>query len=146
MTVIKEKILGLTGSASGAASILGSWQVCHSACMSLTALLSVLGITVAGMPLLFLTKLAIPFWIAAFALLLVTLIIYFRKKCISSRLIIFNSGLIIAGIPFQPLQAFSKFFWLIGGLVAVTGIALFIKDKIQKRRMCYQENDGGNKK
>ncbi len=130
---IKEKVIGATGSVSGATSIFGSWQVCHNLCLGVIALLGILGITVIGMPLMFLTKVAIPFWIAAFLLLLVAIGFYAKKRCISSRLIMFNTGLIIAGIPFQPLQAFSKFFWLAGGTLAVAGISLFVKDKIQKR-------------
>lgn len=132
---IKEKIIGATGSVSGAASVLGSWQVCHNICLGIVALLSIIGITVVGMPLLFLTKVAVPLWIAAFALLLVTIGIYLKKKCISPKLIIFNSGLIIAGIPFQPLQRFSKIFWAIGGLLAVLSIYLFIKDKIKAKKV-----------
>lgn len=130
---IKEKLVSATGSVSGATSIFGSWQVCHNLCLGVIAFLGLLGITVIGMPLMFLTKVAIPFWIAAFLLLLVTIGFYVKKRCISSRLIMFNSGLIIAGIPFQPLQAFSKFFWFARGTLAFAGISLFVKDKIQKR-------------
>lgn len=130
---VKEKIIGTTGSVSGVTSILGSWHVCHNLCLGVIALLSLIGITVIGMPLLFLTKIAIPFWITAFLLLLVTIGIYLKKRCISNRLILFNSGLVIAGVPFQPLQAYSTLLWIVGGILAITGISLFIKDKIQKR-------------
>lgn len=131
---LKERIISISGSFSGAASILGSWQVCHNICLVIIALLAVLGITVTGMPLLFLTKLAIPLWTAAFILLLITFGIYIKKKCISSRLMLFNSGLIIAGIPFQQVQQFSRQFWVIGGVLVLTAVSLFIKEKIQKRR------------
>ncbi|RMF54613.1 hypothetical protein D6745_04705 [Candidatus Woesearchaeota archaeon] len=131
---VKEKIVGATGSVSGIASILGSWQVCHNICLGIIALLAFLGITVVGMPLMFLTKLAVPFWTAAFLLLLVTLWFYFRKRCISNRLIMFNSGLIIAGVPFQPLQQFSPVFWVVGGSLAIMGVSLFVKDKIINKR------------
>jgi len=132
---LKEKLIGTTGSISGAASIIGSWQICHNICLGIVALLGVLGITVVGMPLAFLTKWAVPLWSAAVILLAVTIIIYIKKKCISKNLIILNSGLIIAGIPFQPLQKFSIFFWIIGGTIALIAIILFIKNKIQKRRL-----------
>lgn len=134
----KEKVVGALGSVSGLASFFGSWQVCHNVCLGIIALLSVVGITVTGMPLFFLTKVAVPFWIAAVVLLLVTIIIYTQKPCISRNLIIFNSGLIISGVPFQPLQKFSVWFWIIGGLVALTGIVLFVRDKIIHRR-CRHE-------
>lgn len=131
---IKEKIIGITGSASGITSIMGSWQICHNVCLGLVALLTVLGITVLGMPLAFLTKFAIYFWIAAFLLLLITLAIYVKKKCISKNLIMFNSGLIIAGVPFQFLQDFISFFWVIGGILALTSVYLYAKGKLEKRR------------
>ncbi len=131
---LKEKLIGVTGSVSGAASILGSWQICHNVCLGLIAALSLIGITIAGMPLLFLTKIAVPVWSAAVILLAITIIIYLKKPCISKNLILINSGLIIAGIPFQPLQKFSVFFWAIGGVVAVFGVLLFIKDKMRKRK------------
>lgn len=130
---LKERIAGAIGSVSGIASVLGSWQICHNVCLGLIALLSVIGITLTGMPLAFLTTVAVPIWSIAFVLLIVTLGFYFTKKCISGKLIIFNSGLIIAGIPFQPLQNYSIFLWVIGGILATTGIILFIKDKINKK-------------
>ena len=129
---LKEKLIGATGSISGAASILGSWQVCHNICLALIAALSLVGITIAGMPLLFLTKIAVPVWGIAVILLVITIIIYLKKPCISRNLIMINSGLIIAGVPFQSLQKFSIVFWAIGGIVALAGISLFIKDKMQK--------------
>ena len=135
---LKEKIIGATGSLSGAASILGSWQVCHNICLGLIALLGVIGITVVGMPLLLFTKIAVPMWTIAVILLFVTILIYTRKKCISKNLIILNSGLLVAGIPFQPLQKFSVFFWTIGGILALAGISFFIKEKIEKKR-CEHE-------
>lgn len=130
---LKEKIIGATGSVSGATSILGSWQICHNVCLGIVAFLGVLGITVVGMPLVFLTKVAIPFWITAFVLLLVIIGLYVKKKCISKNLIMFNSGLIIAGVPFQPLQDFRILFWSLGGVLALTATVIFIKGKIQKK-------------
>jgi hypothetical protein len=132
---IKEKLIGSTGSVSGFASILGSWQICHNVCLGLIALLAVLGITVVGMPLAFLTTVAIPLWILAFALLLVTIAVYYKKKCISKNLIILNSGFIVAGVPFAPVQSFISFFYTIGGILVTISITLFIKDKINKRKV-----------
>ena len=65
INTIKEKVMGATGSVSGVASVFGSWQVCHNICLGLIAVLAVLGVTVTGMPLLFLTKWAIPLWTIA---------------------------------------------------------------------------------
>ena len=136
---LKEKAIGATGSISGAASILGSWQICHSVCLGLIALLSIIGITVTGMPLLFLTKVAVPLWSIAVLLLIVVMIMYKTRKCISKNLIIFNSGLIIAGTPFQALKQFSVIFWIVGGLIAAFGIFSLVKDKVNKKR-CHIEN------
>ena len=136
---IKEKFIAAAGSVSGIISILGSWQVCHNLCLGVLAFLSILGITVIGMPLMFLTKIALSFWIIAASLLLITLFIYFRKKCISHKLILFNSGLIIASTPFQSLQIFSPILWVVGGSLAIFSILLFIKDKIERSK-CECEN------
>ncbi len=131
---LKEKAVVTTGSLSGATSILGSWQICHNLCLGVIVLLGILGITVIGMPLMFLRKIAVPMWSIAVILLLVVFLFYIKKKCISKNLIIVNSGLIIAGTPFQTLQSFQVFFWTIGGILVVLGISLFIKDKINKKR------------
>jgi len=126
------KIAGATGSISGAASILGSWQICHNVCLGLIAVLGVMGITLVGMPLAFFTKIAVPMWI--FAVLMLGLVFYFymKRKCISKNLILINSGLIIAGTPFQQLQKFQIGFWIIGGILVVMGIGFYIKEKISK--------------
>lgn len=131
---IKEKIIGWTGSISGIASILGSWQICHNVCLAIVAILGVLGITVVGMPLAFLTEIAVPIWTVAFILLLITIILYIKKKCISKNLLLFNGGLIIAGIPFQSLQKFSVIFWVIGGLMAAASIYFFVRGWLQKKK------------
>lgn len=126
---IKEKITGAAGSITGITSIAGSWQVCHNICLGIIALLGAIGIAVTGMPLIFLTRLAVPFWIIAFVLLSITTGLYIKKKCISKKLLIFNSGLVIAGIPFEALQKFKIVFWAIGGLFAAASLYLFVLDK-----------------
>ena len=111
MTNLKEKILGTSGSITGALSFLGGYQVCHNACLALVAFLTFLGFAVAGMPLLFLTKVAIPFWIAAILLLSIMIMLKYKKIIhISDKMLLLNSGLIIAGIPFQQLQRFNYLF------------------------------------
>lgn len=134
MTSLKEKILGTSGSITGALSFLGGYQVCHNACLALIALLTLLGFTVAGMPLLFLTKVAIPFWIAAVLLLIIMLALNYKKIIhLSNKMLLFNSGLIIAGIPFQQLQQFNSVFWIIGGVLVVFSIGWYFYDKVKKK-------------
>jgi hypothetical protein len=128
----KERVIGAAGSVSGIASILGSWQACHSVCLALVGFLSILGITVVGMPLVFLTEVAVPVWTVAVILLIIASILYIKKRCISSRLLLVNSGLVIAGVPF--LQRFTEVFWIIGGVLVIAGIFLFVKDKIHKNK------------
>lgn len=133
----KEKIIEKTGSItssiSGTMSFLGGYQVCHNICLGIITLLSLIGITFAGMPLLFLTKVAIPFWIAAVVLFVITLIFYFKMKCISKNLIIFNAGVIMAGVPFSQVQDYNLIFWIIGGGLVLISIILYIKKKVSKK-------------
>ena len=133
MQGIKEKVLGTTGGLTGALSFLGGYQVCHNACLALVAFLTFLGFTVAGMPLLFLTKVAVPFWIAAVLLSMIMLALNYKKIIhISNKILLFNSGLIIAGIPFQQIQNFNYIFWIIGGILAILSIGWYLYDKIKK--------------
>ena len=135
MTNLKEKLLGMSGSLTGGMSFLGSYQVCHNACMALVAFLTFLGFTVAGMPLLFLTKVAVPFWIAAVSLLIIMLALNYKKIIhLSNKMLLLNSGLIIAGIPFQQLQKFNYIFWIIGGTLVVSSIGWYAYDKINKTK------------
>lgn len=130
----KESLVGATGTVSGFTSILGSWQICHNICLGIIFALSLIGITITGMPLLFLTKIAVPLWTIAVLLLLTTIILYHTKKCISKNLIILNAGLIVAGVPFKPLQQYSLFFWSIGGMTSLAAIGMFIKDRIKRKK------------
>ncbi len=132
---IKEKSLSITSSASGVMGFLGGYQVCHNICLGIIALLSIIGITLVGMPLLFLTKVAIPFWTAAVVLFGVTMVFYFKSKCISKNLLLFNGGIIIAGVPFQQFQNFTTIFWIVGGSFIIMSVLLYIKDKLNKKKL-----------
>ena len=111
MIKVKNFVTGLSSSLSGTLSFLGGYQVCHNVCLGIIALLSIIGITIVGMPLLFLQKVAIPFWTVAVLLFAVTLVIYLKKKCISKNLLMLNSGIIIAGTPFKEVQNYVLIFW-----------------------------------
>jgi len=132
-SAIKAKLVSISSSVSGVMGFLGGYQVCHNICLGIIALLSIIGITLVGMPLLFLTKVAVPFWIAAFFLLLVSLGFYIRSKCLSKNLLLLNGGIIIAAVPFNSLKNFMIFFWIIGGTLVLISIVLFIRDKIVKK-------------
>ena len=131
---IKEKLLSLSNGLTGSLSFLGGYQVCHNVCLALISFLTILGFSVAGMPLLFLTKVAIPFWIAAISLLAITIILKYRKIMnISEKVILLNSGLIIAGVPFQQVQKFNYIFWIVGGSLVVFSIGWYVYDKVKKK-------------
>ena len=135
MINIKEKLLGVSGSLTGTLSFLGGYQVCHNACLGLIAILTFFGFTVAGMPLLFLTEVAVPLWIAAFLLLTITLFLKYKKKInISEKMILLNSGLIIAGIPFQQLEIFNYIFWITGGVLVILSIGWYFYGRFKKKR------------
>jgi hypothetical protein len=129
---LKERALSLTGSVSGAASVLGSWQICHNVCLGVIAVLGVLGVTLTGMPLLFLTKIAVPMWIVAASLLIIAGVLYVKKKCISRSALLVNTGLITAGFPF--FTQFQIIYWITGASITVTGITVFFIDRTQRRK------------
>ncbi len=135
---IKEKLVGSAGTVSAVTSTLGGYQVCHNLCMSVIALLSVIGITVAGMPLMFLTKVAVPFWIAAVAMLGILGYFRLKMKCVSGKLLMFNSGLIIAGVPFAPLNQHPLLLWVPGGALVITVAILYIVEKYHGKKKTKQ--------
>src|SRR3989338_4543390 len=130
----KSGIVGVSGSISGAASVLGSWQVCHSICTSIIIILSMVGITLSTMPLLFLTKIAGVMWSIAVVLFAITLYFYLTKKCISSALLMLNAGLLVMGVPFQALQPFILLFYVLGGTLAISGLVLLMQPLIAEKK------------
>ncbi len=116
---------------SGAGSFLGGWQVCHNLCLGIIALLSLLGISVVGMPLLFLTYYAPYFWGFAVVLLIPTAVMYWKNRaCMSHNLILFNMGVVIFSVPF--LQEAAAVFWGVGGVVMVVALAGFLNKRRKK--------------
>lgn len=129
---LRGRVVGASGMVSGSASILGSYQVCHNLCLAIVAALSFIGIGIVGMPLLFLQKVALPFWIAAIILFFITAYIYFTERCISKNLLIFNLGIIVMGI---PLKEYSKYFMIVGSLVVLIAAASIVINMIKKKRI-----------
>ncbi len=126
----KERFLSLFSGVSGSLSFLGGWQICHNLCLGIIALLSIIGIAVVGMPLLFLIQYAVYFWSIAVLLLAPTLIMYWKnRKCMSIKLILFNVGIVVASVPFASLQAYQIAFWIIGGILIAGSIWMFLKSR-----------------
>ena len=130
---MKEKILNSFSSASAALATLGSsFQLCHSLCLGLMAVLATLGIVIAGFPLLFLFQYNIYFWSFAIALLIPTVIMYIYKKCLSRNLLLFNIGIVIAGTPENFTSGLQPAFWIVGGILVAVAIASLLTKKICK--------------
>lgn len=133
-TGLKERIMSATSSASGLMGVFSSWTVCHNVCTATIALLAIIGITVVGMPFLFLQKVAVPLWTAAVILFAVLLVLKMRKMgCLSGKALTLNAGLIVAGTPFQAAQHFSLVFWATGGALVALSVILLIKDKLARK-------------
>ena len=131
---LKEKSTSIFSISSGSLSFLGGWQICHNLCLGITAALSLIGITIVGMPLLFLTQYAVYFWLIALALLVPTLVMYWKTKTsMSKNIILANVGIIIAAIPFVDLQPYQFVFWAIGGFLIGVSVFSYIKKKLRNR-------------
>ncbi len=131
----KKGYLSYFSSISGVSGVFSSYQVCHSICLGVIAVLSLIGISLTGMPLLFLQKLALPLWTVGLALFGIALLLYMRHKdCMPKNLLIFNSGAIITGIPFDSLASFRKYFLVIGFGIIALSIYLMIKRKLEGRK------------
>ncbi len=130
---IKEKLISSTSSISGLSGIFSSYNACHSVCTLAISLLSVVGITVAGMPLLFLQKVALPIWIFAVVLFAATLLLYYKNRhCMSKNMLIANFGLLTIGTPFVQDTGFKPYFWVVGGAIAAVAIVMSVKNKLSK--------------
>ncbi len=135
----KNSYLSYIGGVSSASGVFSSYQLCHSICLGVIALLSLIGITLVGMPLLFLQKLALPLWTIGLALFALSLILYIKLKCISKNLLIFNFGAIITGIPFENLQFLRSYFLVIGFSIIVISVYLIIKTRLENKNELHQK-------
>ncbi len=127
----KGKFMNFFSGISGGLSFFGGWQVCHNLCFGIVAALSLIGITIVGMPLLFLTQYAVYFWSAAVLLLIPTLVMYWEnRKHMSKNLILANIGIVIVAVPFADLQSYRVIFWVIGGMFILTSVILFLRRKL----------------
>src|SRR3990167_3028862 len=80
--------------------VITSHNFCHYLCLGVVALLSIAGITAAGMPLMWLEDYAVYFWGMGLIFLAVSFyLLYTRPFCISKNAIMANSGLLIIAVP-----------------------------------------------
>lgn len=116
--MIKEKITSIVSSLTGLSGAASSYNICHSICLAVVAMLSIIGITVSGLPLMFLQTLAPYLWTIGLIFLLFTIYLYYTKKCISEKLLTANAGFMIIGFPFIQ----SIFLWILGMPIVVAAI------------------------
>src|SRR3989344_6988167 len=131
---LKTKLLGsFSGFSAFLATIGSSWGVCHSICLALIMVLAGIGIVLTGMPLLFLFEYNLYLWGAAVLLLIPSAIMFLQNPgCISKNLMLFNFGVIIAGIP-TNLVNLQPFSWIAGGTLVLAALMMFIKSKLAKK-------------
>lgn len=123
------KSTGALNAASGVGSIISAHNICHSICLGVVAILSVFGIIVSSNVLMFLENYNLLFWSMGIFFLATSLLLYIKfGKCISPKMILLNTGLLIVGFPFSLLAQYV--FWIIGGLVATASVAWYIKDRV----------------
>ncbi|MEK6834752.1 MAG: hypothetical protein AABX61_00630 [Nanoarchaeota archaeon] len=128
----KEKYLNYFSSFSGFSGIFSSYQVCHSICLGTIALLSLIGITLTGLPFLFLQKFALPLWTIALALFAVSIFIYIKHKHHKIKnLLIFNFGAIVVGIPFENLAFLRIYFLAFGFSIIIFSLYLIVKKRLE---------------
>ncbi|MEK6874324.1 MAG: hypothetical protein AABX52_01085 [Nanoarchaeota archaeon] len=129
-----NRTIGYVGTVSGGTSIISSYSVCHQLCMAIIAVLSIIGISVSGMPLLFLQQYNTLFWSIGVTLLIIGVYIYYQKGCISGKLLLTNTGLLVAGIPFKPLVSYQLLLWMLGGALVLSSIILWTYEKKNNKK------------
>src|SRR3989344_3200079 len=128
----RGNVVGAAAGASGAGSVISAHNVCHAICLAVVSLLSVFGIIVSSDILMWLQDYNMLFWGMGLAFLFISLALLVRyKNCISRELIIFNTGLLIAGVPF--MGDYDKIAWIIGGIIAASAIYLYAKKRLRRK-------------
>lgn len=136
----RAKTTGVFGSISGTGSVISAHNVCHALCLAVVAILSVFGIIVSSDILMFLENYNLLFWGMGMFFLALGLLLYSRYPgCMSKKLILANSGLLLIGIPFPALQQFNLLFWVLGSFVISISAIWYINGKIGGRKWLEKE-------
>lgn len=131
---LKIRFFGSGGTASGAFGAIGSLHnVCHSLCVTVVSTLSVFGITLSVLPLMFLQTYQTYFWWAALAFTVASLYFYLEqplpRKDRDRNFLILNVGLLLFGLPSKQLADYMDFFRFAGGSLVFAGVVLFLFGK-----------------
>ncbi|MEM3030852.1 MAG: hypothetical protein QXH27_03910 [Candidatus Micrarchaeia archaeon] len=128
---MREKLIGAANSLSGSLGFVGSaHDVCHASCTAAIALLSVAGVSVSGMPLLFLQDYALLFWSMGVAFLAFS--VWLARSGFhapSPKLLTANAGILIAGVPFGFVDVVRPFLWILGGTMVTAAAAWFLHER-----------------
>ncbi|MEM4389451.1 MAG: hypothetical protein QXG98_02205 [Candidatus Micrarchaeia archaeon] len=126
-----RKLIGVANSLFGSLGFVGSaHEVCHASCTVAIALLSVAGVSVSGMPLLFLQDWALAFWGMGVAFMAFS--IWLARggfHAPSPKLLTANAGILIAGVPFGFVDALRPLLWLFGGTMVTAAVAWFLYER-----------------
>ncbi len=120
-----NRLFGALGSASGGGAFAGVHSVCHALCVSLASFLAVFGIIISDTALMFLQDYNIYFWLMGMFFLLVSLVLMILEKPISRKLAVFNTGLLVASMPFFNETSL----WIIGWSIALAVIVTYAQEK-----------------
>ena len=122
----QNRVFGFLGSASGGGAIASAHNVCHSVCVGLASLLAMFGIIISDTALMFLQDYNAYFWLMGLLFLLISIVLMIMNKPVSTKLMIFNIGLLIASAPFVQDVAL----WVAGSSISGFIVLLFIKEKM----------------
>lgn len=126
----KAKVSSIAGTASGIGSVISVHNVCHSLCLGVAALLSIFGITISSNSLMFLQNYNMLFWGMGMLFLALNLFLLAKyPNCMPKHMIVINIGLLVIGFPFFQYAKFNFIFWIIGGLIAATGVGMWINKR-----------------
>lgn len=130
---IKSRFLPAGSTVSGAMGALGSvHNVCHSVCVAIVSLLSLVGISLSILPLMFLQTYQAYFWFAAFVFTLLALRFYVlqpQRPAHNRNWLLLNSGFLLFGLPFRQLADYMDFFRFVGISLVLIGLLLFMFGK-----------------
>ncbi len=122
------RITGIFSGVSGTGSIISAHNVCHALCLAVVGLLSIFGIAASSDILMFLENYTLFFWSMGMLFLVLSLLLYLKfPHCMSKKMILANSGILVIGIPY--LSSFNLLFWVVGGTILIASTGWYIKDK-----------------
>jgi len=107
---------------------------CHYLCLGVVAMLTVAGVSVVGMPLMWLEDYAVYFWGMGLIFLGISFyLLYTRPFCISKNAITANSGLLVAAVPLKDVIGSQIYlFWASGVVIIAYAVFLYLRKLIAK--------------